>query len=241
MASRIAAIADVHYHAGEIEPSAKRRTAIADELLLQAVRLINRLIKPDVTILLGDLIDDPSSVGAEEELVRIRGIVDLLESPVIAIPGNHDGDEERFYRIFPRPQGIIDIAGVRFVVFLDREEPGYNARRSEADLRRMDAARAGYTGPIVSIQHVPLFGPGSSPSPYGLTNAEDVWAAFERNRYTLALSGHYHAGDDPVARGVGRSVIVPALCEEPFQFVEVAVSGDDVETRRHEIAPKCAA
>ncbi len=235
MALRIAAIADTHYHVGETASPTNRRTEIADALLLGAVQRVNRSIRPDLTILLGDLIDEPSVVEAEAELRRIEEIVDLLESPVIVIPGNHDGDIDRFYGIFSRPDDIIDVGGVRFVTFLDPEEPGYNARRTEADLQRMSSARAGHDGPIVSVQHVPLFPPGESACPYAFTNAEEAWAAFERNRYTLALSGHYHAGDDLVARRVARAVIAPALCEAPFPFLEIAVDGERVETRRHEL------
>ena len=49
----------------------------------------------------------------------------------------------------------------------------------------MDHARAGFDGPIVSLQHVPLFAPCTSESPYGYTNAREVWAAFERKQTAI--------------------------------------------------------
>ena len=171
MALRIAAIADTHYHAGDLASCGKRRTAIADILLLRAVRRLNRCVRPDLTVLLGDLIDDPSSAQAEAELQRLKGIVDLLKSPVIVIPGNHDGGIGRFYSVFPRPADLMDMGGVRFVIFLDPEEPGYNARRTDADLRRMDCARAGHAGPIVpsstsrSFRRARARAPTGSPTP----------------------------------------------------------------------------
>ncbi len=232
---KIAAIADTHYAAGEISSCGKRRCAISDILLLRAVHRLNRFIKPDVTLLLGDLIDDPDGPNAHEELEHIRSITGLLQSHVIAIPGNHDGDVERFYGVFPRPEPVTDIRGVRFVTFIDPEEPGYNARRTDEDLKLMASARSGWDGPMISVQHVPLFAPGSSPSRYSLVNAESVWGEFQRGGYTLAISGHYHPGDDMVERGAGPAVIPPALCESPFAFAEITIDGDRVETRRHEL------
>lgn len=229
MSLRIVAIADTHYAAGSLELCGARRSAIADILLLRAVRRVNRFIKPDLTVVLGDLVDD----GSRDGLERLKPIIDLLDSPCIIIPGNHDGDLDTFYSVYPHPPECLDIKGVRVVTFVDREEPGYNARRSKADVARMGRARSGHDGPILSLQHVPLFPPGASASPYGYTNAAAVWSAFARNNFTLALSGHWHAGDDLAQRG---AVIVPALCEAPFAFMEITIEGDRVETRRHELA-----
>lgn len=229
MSLRIAAIADVHYAPGSLEQCGARRSAIADILLLRAVRRVNRFIKPDLTVMLGDLVDD----GSRDGLERLKQIIDLLDSPCVVIPGNHDGDLDTFYSVYQRPPECLDIKGVRIVSFVDREEPGYNARRSKADIARMGRARSGYDGPTISLQHVPLFPPGASASPYGYTNAAAVWSAFQRNHFTLALSGHWHAGDDLAQHG---AVIVPALCEAPFAFTEITIEGDRVQTRRHELA-----
>lgn len=231
MSLRIAAIADTHYAAGPLEACGVRRTAIADILLTRAVRRLNRFIKPDLTVFLGDMLDDGSSPRSPEEHQRLCDIIGKLESPSIIIPGNRDGDIDQFYSVYPRPAEVLDINGVRVVTFIDAYEPGHNAHRSVADLNRMDTARAGFDGPVVTLQHVPLFAPGASASP----SADEVWAAFERNRYTLSISGHWHAGDDLVARGAGRAVIVPALCESPFAFSEITIDGDNVETKRHQL------
>ena len=61
----IAVLTDVHYGAGSI--IAQRRSEIADILLLRAVHRLNRLIHPDVTVVLGDLVDDGASPDTPQE------------------------------------------------------------------------------------------------------------------------------------------------------------------------------
>ena len=230
MSLRIAAIADIHYAEGPVHLPYARRTAIADILLLRAIHRINRFIQPDLTVILGDLVDDGSRQGLE----KLKEHIDKLESPCIVLPGNHDGEE--FFSVFPSPEEVVDINGVRLLTFVDEEQPDYNARRSDLDIARMHEARAGYDGQLVSLQHDPLLPPNASESPYGYTNNADIWTAFENNHFTLALSGHWHTGDDLVARKAGRAIVAPALCEHPFTFLEINMDGDDIKTIRHELA-----
>ncbi len=220
----------MHYAAGSLHACGTRRTAIADVLLTRVVRRLNHFIKPDITVFLGDMLDNGGGLRAREEREHLFRILAKLESPYIIIPGNHDGDIDQFHATFPRAPETLDVNGVRLLTFLDAEEPGYNARRSAAGLARMDAARRGFDGPIVSIQHVPLFKPGAGESPYAFTNAAEVWDAFEQNNFALALSGHWHKGGS-----ADRSLVVPGLCESPFAFLEITIDGDDIQTKRHEL------
>lgn len=230
MSLRIAAIADIHFAEGSIYQPGPRRSAIANILFLRAIHRINRFIKPDVTIILGDLVDD----GSREGLEAVKENIDLIESPCIVLPGNHDLDE--FFAVFPPPQESLDINGVRLLTFLDEERPGYDAHRSERDIARMDQARQDHDGPLVSVQHVPLLPAAASESPYGYTNNAEVWTAFERNGFMLSLSGHWHPGDDLVAREAGPAIVAPALCESPFVFLEINIDTDKIETTRHELS-----
>ena len=238
MSLKIAVLADTHL-AGST-PIPTRRGEIADTLLLRAVHRLNRLIKPDLVLILGDLIDDGNAPGADESLRKMRGIVNFLKMPSIVIPGNHDGDVDSFYRVFDRPPEFVDVQGVRFVWFTDMQEPNWNARRSPVDLERMAKARAGWGGPILAVQHVPVFPPGTSDCPYNYTNADDVLAAMRRNGIGLAISGHYHPGIDLLQTDGLATIVAPALCESPFSFFEVTidVSGSSVrrlDVRRHHL------
>ena len=230
----IALLADLHY--GARSPLPERRSDIADSLLERAVERLNGSVRPDVTLVLGDLLERGSAPGAPEHLSRLRSILDRLDGPYLAIPGNHDGDPEPFYRVFTRPTDIEDIAGVRYLAFLDPEEPGYNASRSPADIARFAAARQDYDGPIVALQHVCLFPPEFALAPYNYTNAPEIISAMQQARVALSVSGHYHPGAETVTEHNITFVTAPALCEEPFAFLVVTMSTGQVSTRRHELA-----
>lgn len=235
---KIAVIADIHW--GDPSQAVKRRCEIADILLTRAVYRVNRLIKPDVTVVLGDVVDDGASPAAEERLRQMRAILDKLNAPYIAIPGNHDGDVDQFYRAFDRPKDIVDIAGVRFLPFVDKEEPRCRASRIEADMNRMRTARVDYDGPLVSLQHVCLCPPVDQPvAPYNYTNAADVIKVMQEVGLTLSVSGHHHHGAEDTTDGCVTFVNAPGLCESPFQLLEITMEGKRISTERHElVAPK---
>lgn len=233
---KIAVIADVHYDPSPAG-SSRRRKEIADVLLLRTVFRLNRLVRPDVTLILGDILDNGTSMQAEKNLRHIRSILDRLDSPYIAIPGNHDNAPEAFYRVFDRPREIEDMAGVRFLPFLDQEEPGYNARRSRRDLDRLCMAGAAPDKPIVSLQHVCLCPPGDQPAtPYNYTNADQVIMAMQEGGVNLSISGHHHPGAGNASAGGIMFVNAPGLCEAPFPFLEITIHGGEINTCRHELA-----
>jgi len=236
MSMSIAVIADLHLADATNHLNPRRRGEYADVFLLRAVQRLNRFIKPDVVVVLGDLIDAPDSPSAEEQLLRLRKELERLDCPWIALPGNHDGAAERFYRVFPRPPEHVDIKGCRFLSFVDAEEPGWNATRAPADIARIEAARNGWDGVLVCLQHVPLFPEGLSDCPFNYVNASPILAAMRRAEATLSLSGHYHKGM-PLLEWEGMSLLAaPALCEMPFRFCEVRI-GDDgrVSSRLHQL------
>lgn len=234
MSTKIAVLGDIHFDSS-IASTNQRHTDIADTLLLRAVHRLNRMVKPDLTVVVGDLHNAGEAANVEADYQVLRRILDKLESPWIIIPGNHDNPEDQFYTHFPRPAERFDVAGIRFACFVDPEEPGYNARRSREAITRMDALRSdGWKGPIVTVQHVPVFPRGSTDCPYAYVNAEEVIGAMRRNRITLAVSGHHHEGFDLVTEGAQSFFASPALCEAPYSFAEIVIEGERVvSTRRH--------
>ncbi|MDT8390721.1 MAG: metallophosphoesterase [Lentisphaeria bacterium] len=233
---KIAVLTDIHF--GEAHPvGSRRRCEIADILMERAVRRLNALVHPDVVLVLGDLVDAGGTSGTEKRLQTLKDILDKLEAPYVAIPGNHDKDINQFYRVFERPADWLDIKGVRFLPFIDPEEPGYNARRRQEDIDRIKSARAGFNGQIVALQHVCLFPPElGRVTPYNYINAPDIIAALKEAGVVLSISGHHHHGAETVTDGPVSFVTAPGLCEAPFPFMTITLNGNHVETQRHELA-----
>lgn len=232
----IAAITDVHYDLEE-NPERPDYLTIADTLFRLAVERVNSVIHPDVTLLLGDVVDGEDKPDALVCLRKIRAIADGIAGPVIAIPGNHDPAPEVFYTVFDKPSEVVDVAGVWFLPFVDAEAPDWNACRTPEDIQRMIDARAGFDGPMVSVQHVPLFTPGADECPYNYTNADEIVRVMIDHDVRLAVSGHYHHGMDVSPPNGPRSIAVPALCEAPFRFFEIVLDEDDVRVCQHVVEP----
>ena len=235
MKIKIAVVGDTHYEPRGNILSSARRGEIADILLLRAVHRINRVIRPDITVILGDIHNTGGIQEGLSQLEQIRKIAALLKSPWLIIPGNHDAPPELFYSVFPRPAETRDINDVRFVTFLDPEEPGFNARRTDHDLERMKMARAGWHGQIVILQHVPLFPPGRANCPYNYLNADDIIAVMRQNGIILAISGHYHEGLGLINDNGVNFLATPALCQPPFSFLEIDLVNDKVAVTRHDL------
>ncbi len=215
---KIALISDLHYSKNANQRIPSRRGEIADQLLEKTIKRLNRYIKPDITLLLGDLLDSPDSSDAIQLMLKLKTILDTLKTPYIAIPGNHDPQPERFYTVFPRQKLATDIKGVRILSFIDAEAPGYNATRSEKDLKRMEKAATDFKGSVITIQHVPIFPPERKKCAYNYTNIEKIIQVLDNTGIRLNISGHFHAGFKRFNHRKSAFLCVPAFCESPHQF-----------------------
>lgn len=231
----IAVLSDLHYSGrAAVGP---RRTDIADVLLAEAVSQLEHTIRPDLVVVLGDLIDDGEAPESRRYLSVVRAVLDDLSCPTIVIPGNHDGDPDAFYTVFDRPDAIVDVAGLRVLPFVDSEEPGYNASRRPEDIERLRQARRGYQGELVALQHVCLFPPEAAAAPYNYLNVPEIIEAMHEARVVLSLSGHHHPGAAVLRHERIAFVTAPALCESPFPFLVVTLEGDHVAVERCQLAP----
>ena len=223
MKTKIVLLTDLHF-SKSVNPSIPaRKGEFADILLLRAVHRLNRYIKPDLVFIGGDLINEPEGEDRLDLLVELKNIIDLIHAPTIVIRGNHDPDKDVFESVMGKQIDFLDINGIRFVAFDDQEEPGYNACRSDIDLDRMRQLSAEFDGPLVSLQHVPLFPTKAESSPYNYINAAEIIKIMNETNYVLALSGHYHEGfelldDEGINYITGR-----ALCEKPFGYAIIEI------------------
>ncbi|QSH40224.1 metallophosphoesterase [Lentisphaerota bacterium ZTH] len=222
MKIKIAVLTDIHFRSDKSVFPPDNLDDLADVLLLRAVRRLNRYIRPDFVFIGGDLIEDPESEDAVELLGVLKKTLNLLQAPYTVIPGNHDGNEERFFKVFGRPE-IKDINNFRLVPFVDEQLPGYKARRSEKDLQKMRQAAAEFKGTLIALQHVPVFPPEAGCCEYGCTNAAEICSVMRDNNYKVSLAGHYHAGFCyDAADGITYNAC-PALREKPFKYSIIEV------------------
>jgi histidinol phosphatase-like PHP family hydrolase/predicted phosphodiesterase len=232
---KIAILNDIH--AGDATQEVHRKCQWAPILLKRAVRRLNQLVRPDAVFLLGDLLDDGTQPGTEERLQTLKSILDKLQAPYFAIPGNHDIPEDTFFQIFDRPKEIEEHHGVRFLLFLDEERPHHYAHRSTNDIARFKQARHQFNGPIVSLQHTSFFPPERAHGWYNLENAADVIRAMKASGVCLSVGGHFHQGIPDICEGTTRFVNAAAFCEHPFPFLVIDIDADgQTHTNRHSLA-----
>jgi len=233
MGVKIVVIADLH--AGDVRLNGHIRGDIADLLLARAALWLNTSIKPDVTLVVGDLCDDGNSETGRAWYPRLRKALDRIEGLTMAIPGNHDCDADEFYKYFERPGDWLDVKDVRIVPFLDEEMPLWNSRRSPADIERMKRARAGFDGQIVCVQHVPVIPQGASDCPYNAVNAAEIIDVMKEQRMLLSVGGHYHWGVDLLERDGLYYCVADAICRDQFGFMEIDIDGRSVSMKKRKL------
>ena len=225
MKIRIAIVTDIHWPGSSEKPEI--RGDLAENLLLRVVNRFNRWIKPDIAIIGGDIVNDSESEVALAGMEKIRQILDKLKCPYIAVRGNHDAGGDEFYKILGG-KDELGIKGFRFVTFDDRQEPNYCASRTAEQIERFKSVRADHNGPVIAVQHVPLFPPGMSDCPYNYTNAEQIISEMKKYKVFLSISGHYHKGVELIKSEGMNFVTAPALCESPFNYMVIDTDGEEV-------------
>jgi hypothetical protein len=185
-------------------------------------------------IVLGDVVDNGLAEGAELDLAAIAHEARASGLPVLAVPGNHDGDFERFAHIWACRPGLHEIGGYGFLVFHDRVDAQDVTTRPSKGLAHPAMVTSERPAlPLVALQHNPLHPHIESSYPYMITNADAVLSGYQDAGVILSLSGHYHPGQAAHRLGDNAGGMIcytaPAICEEPFRFAHVRLSGRAVE------------
>ena len=217
---KLAVVSDLHYSRIKNKFCPERAGEKAAELLQALVEKLNCSVKPDVLLVGGDLVNVPGDLTL---LAELAGILQTLDCPWIAIPGNHDPEPEQFYSILPPAPDYMDVGGIRILPFPDDlQTAGYNAHRTEAGLDRL--RKFSHDRPTVLFQHVPLYRSGTLSCPYSYDNAEEIFMA--SGNVAAAVSGHHHPGCQPVFAQPFPAIVVPALCEGVFPFALMDIRQD---------------
>jgi len=238
-AFRLLVIADMHYapsaaEAAEAPP--ERRCACGLELVCRAIADARLRGGFDAIAMVGDLLNNGNLPSAAGALTDLRDTVAQAapDTPLLVAPGNHDGDAGLVHAIFETRSGLRELGGYRFVTFTDAYDTADRCTRREEDRRLLRRLAGEPGGPIVVLQHNPLYPPIESDYPYMLTNGEGVLLDYAEANVLLSLSGHYHAGQPPANHNRTLYFTAPALAEAPFSYAIATLSGTRVSVKtRH--------
>ena len=224
-------LSDTHYVSGAApgETVEDRQIGLGVELLGRAINAANREKRPDLIVLLGDMIDQPDSPNARDELTQFRRLLDKTKIPWLAVGGHHDGSV--WHDVFP-PDGVHEIGDYCFYCITDTYNEKDETRRSGEAMADFKQAASTSDKPLIVIQHPIVHPPIDSEYPYNLQNPEQVHAAYESAGGLLSISGHYHPGIDlQTHRGVNY-LTAPSLSESPFPFLRLRLEGGRIEIQR---------
>ena len=197
-------------------------------------RLRHEGVTPDALVFLGDAAGKESHGASEPVVAEVAGAARQPGLPVLAVPGNHDGDPGLFARLFDCPAGFRELGGYGFLLFSDAYAADESAARAPAALRLpAEVAAARPDLPLIALQHNPLHPAIDDPYPYVPANAGAIRASYEQAGVLLSLSGHYHAGQAAHEAGGVLYATVPAACDPPYRFLHVRLEGRRVEVREH--------
>jgi histidinol phosphatase-like PHP family hydrolase/predicted MPP superfamily phosphohydrolase len=229
----ILAVSDLHYTglARQTAQPPALRGELARTLLNKVfLRLAHMGVKPDLTVLLGDLIESGADRSAELDLTSLYGELSRSGIPVLALPGNHDTDAASFNALFDTQPGLSEFGGYGFIVYNDLYNDAHECTRQEEAIeqtRRIAHERPGL--PLIALQHAPIYPAIDSHYPYRPTNTAEIIDSYEKAGVILSLSGHYHKGQKARAHEGVLYHTVPALCEQPFRFSLIRLEGRHVE------------
>lgn len=234
---RLLVMSDLHYGSRGDPAHPRRNDPLSAELALRAIADARRRGGFDALAIAGDLTGEHRAPDAADVLADLAGQVRhaLGETPLLVVPGNHDGDPARIASLFGQTFGERDLGGYRFVTFADPYTQDEHCTRRDED--RALLARAARDGkPLVVLQHNPMNPVIEDAYPYMLTNRQAVMDDYRRCGVVLSISGHYHPGQDVSEEGGVRYVTAPALYEAPFGYLLVTLRGRQIRVERRQLA-----
>lgn len=233
----ILVLADLHYTrlARHACPLPSRHSALAPVLVNKALaRLRQEGVTPGLIVLLGDLVDNGDAPDAARDLLALAGELRRTGIPLLAVPGNHDGDAARVAQLFDCAPGLHRIGGYGFLLFHDARQQGETFARPAEQLAWPAAAAAAHPGvPLIALQHHPLHPDIVERYPYMLANGAAVLDSYRQAGVALSLSGHFHAGQPAHDHNGTCFATAPALAEAPCRFLHVRLDGHHATLHEH--------
>lgn len=158
---------------------------------------------PDLILLTGDLANDEFNNSYK----RLASMASGWETPVLAVPGNHDNGaalRTAFDGVPRAADNIFDLEAWR-VVALDSQVRGAVHGRISSEMRELledAAATCGDRHLLVALHHHPVSLGSEWLEPIGLHDAEEFRALLSQLNARACLFGHAHQPWESVENGV---------------------------------------
>ena len=213
------------------------QTAFDEEVFMEAVTEINNL-QPDMIILTGDLTEN----GYYKEFQQATKYLGMFESPLFAVPGNHDARNlgyQTFEDLIGEKSWKLTMDDDFTVIGLDSSSPDEDSGQIGTPQHlwlehQLDECVIQEKFSIVSLHHhvVPI--PQTGRERNVLSDAGDVLKTLSTHEVDLVLSGHKHV---PNIWKINNTLIINAgsLCSNKLRgknqnsFNVYNISEDEIE------------
>jgi len=236
----ILAVSDLHYTglSRQVAQLARMHGGFARVLLRKVFLRLQYLgIKPDVVVILGDLVENGTDPDSDADLIALHSELTRAGIPFLVVRGNHDDENTRFADLFDVKPGLHRVGDYGFIVADDTYAATHETTRPEQVIKSMlKIAKTNPGLPLVALQHAPIYPAIDSHYPYRPTNTAEIIDSFHKAGIFLSLSGHYHKGQRLRTSSNVFYHTVPALCESPFPFSVIRLNGRKVEVEEHALA-----
>lgn len=196
------------------------------DLITKAVTHIQTL-SPDLIAITGDLVDYPldqmnhaeTVAQGEKDLQLIRDLFAPLSCPKAFLFGNHDHPKS-FARIFSDASPDFDVQGYRILSFFDHEGHNHIPERVADQRQHFDSVLADADSrPQVHLQHYLMTPERNEGYPHTYGDGQTLTSALTSDpRPILALSGHYHKGENLFQNQHVYFATARAFCEPPHPY-----------------------
>lgn len=232
-------ISDFHYvrRAESFSSNPERKTRHGIIFLKKALqRLKYENIQPDAILINGDIVDEAGVEHADDDLRDFAAAAKKLELPILAVPGNHDGQPKQFGEIFNCPPGLHILGQYGFFIFHDQPQKDETVTRSQIELAQLQEVHELHPEmPLIALQHNPVHPKIESFYPYNPANSAEIVDSYAKNKVILSLSSHYHHGQPAHKVGEVMYYTVPAICEAPYRFAHVRLEERSVKITEHRL------
>ena len=194
----------------------------------------------DCVVVTGDLVDHPFEdmnipeylEKGEADLLLVRDLLDQLDCPVFVVYGNHD-HPLLFRRVFSLREESSIVGDFRIHCFYDEEGRNNTPERVGGELERfLEATSNSDEYSQIHIQHYLLYPEKNDGYPHTYLNSTSlIKSASSSEKVTLALSGHFHPGENLVQYQGIYFAVAPAFCEPPHPFRIYDLSPPIIQTQ----------